>query len=56
MDTAEIQIIQKKRKLTLWTIICQWIWQPRRNGQLLRNIQPTETESKRNRSVEKADH
>ena len=31
----------KDRKRILWTITCQQIWQPRRNGQFSRNIQPT---------------
>ena len=40
-----LQKYQKKKKKThkgiLWISICQQIWQPRRNGQLSRNIQPT---------------
>ena len=51
-DTAEIQ----NNKRILLTIICQQIWQPRRNGQLSRDIQPTETESRRNRSIKQTDH
>ena len=39
----------KNHKRILWTLICQLIWQPRRNGQVSRNIQPTKTESRRNR-------
>ena len=42
----------KKHKRILWRIICQQIWQPRRNGQLSRDIQPVKTESRRNRSTE----
>ena len=38
-DTAEIQKIINKR--ILWTIVCQQIWQPTRNGQLSRDVQPT---------------
>ena len=38
MDTSETQ---KKLKRTLWTVICQQIWQRGRNGQLSRDIQPT---------------
>ena len=37
----------KKNKKILWKIICQQIWQPRRNQQLPRNIQPTKTESRK---------
>ena len=33
-DTAEIQ----KKKKKLWTIICQQIWEPRRNEQFSRDI------------------
>ena len=51
MDTAEIQ----KNIKILWTIICQQIWQPRKNGQLSGDIEHTETES-RNRSIEHTDH
>ena len=53
MDTADIQ---KKHKRLLQTIICQQILQPRRNGQLSRDIQPTKTESRRKRSIEQTDH
>ena len=49
MDTAEIQ---KNHKGKLWTIIYQQIWQPRRNGQPSRDLEPTKTESRRNRSLE----
>ena len=49
MDTAEIQKKKKKKnhKRILWTIVCQRIWQPRRNGQLSRDLQPDKTESRR---------
>ena len=30
-------------------IMCQWIGQPGRNGQILRKAQPSETETGRNR-------
>ena len=30
---------KKKNERILWTIICQQIWQPRRNGHLSRNLQ-----------------
>ena len=52
MDTAEIQKILRE----YWTIICQQIWQPRRKGQLPRNIQPIKTESRRNRLFEQTNH
>jgi len=52
-DTTEIQ---KNHERILWTILCQQIWQPRRNGQLSRDIQPAKTESRRNRSTEQTDH
>ena len=58
MDMADIQK-QNKTKTTikiLWTIICQEIWQPTRNGQISRDIQPIKTESRRNRSFEQTDH
>ena len=32
---------------SLETIICKQIWQPKRNGQISRNIKPTKIESKR---------
>ena len=35
--------------MILWIIICQQIGQPRGNWQAFRNIQPTKTESRRNR-------
>ena len=50
-DTAEI-----KKKRILWTIIYQQIWQPRRNRQLSRDLQPAKTKSGRNRSIEQSDH
>ena len=42
----------KNQKRILWTIICQQIWQPRRNGQFSKDIQPVKTESRRNGSTE----
>ena len=42
--TTAITEIQKNRKRILWTVICQRIGQPRRNGQISRNMQPEETE------------
>ena len=41
--------MQKKNKRILWTIICQHSQQPRRNGQVSRNTEPTKIESRRNR-------
>ena len=38
------------RKLA--TIICQQIWQCRRNGQILTKVQPSKTEPGRNRKYE----
>ena len=32
---------QRDEKEILKTILCQQIWQPRRNGQIYRNIQST---------------
>ena len=52
MDNEEI----KKNKRILWTIILQQIWQPRRNGQLSRDLQPAKTELRRNRSTEQTNH
>ena len=39
----------KKHKRILWTITHQQIGQPRRHGQVSRNIQPTKSESRINR-------
>ena len=44
-----MQKSKKNHKRTLWTIICQQTGQPRRNGQVSRNIQPAKTKSRRNR-------
>ena len=52
LDTSEIL---KTLRRTLWTITCQQIWKPRRNGQLSINIQTDKTESRRNRSIEQTD-
>ena len=46
MNTAEIQ--KRKKLRILWTIICQQIWQPRRNGQISKDIQPGKRETRRN--------
>ena len=51
-DTTEIQ----KIKRILWTAICQHIGQPIRNGQILRTVQPSKTESWRNGKSEESDH
>ena len=42
--TTDIAEIQKKNKRILWTIVCQQIWQPGRNGQLYTDIQSAKTE------------
>ena len=42
----------KTHKRILWTILCQQIWQPRRNGQLSKSLQPVKTDLRRNRSTE----
>ena len=39
---------EKKNKRILWTITCEEIWQPRRNGQLSRDTLPAKIESRRN--------
>ena len=49
MDTAEIQ----KKKRILWRIISQQSWQHRRNGQISRDLEPSKTESRRNRINER---
>ena len=41
----------RKKKRILQTILCQQIWQPRRNGQPCGDIQPTKTELRRNRPI-----
>ena len=46
----------KIHKRVLWTVICQQNGQPRRNEQIFRNIQPSKTESGRNRQSEQTDH
>ena len=33
-ESLEPPAIKKDNKGILWTTLCQWIWQPRRNGQL----------------------
>ena len=48
--------IKKTHKRILWMIICQQIWQRRRNRQLSRELWPVKTESRRNRSTEQTDH
>ena len=47
--------IQKTMRL-LWTIICQWNGQPRRNEQIPRNVLSPKTESGRNRKYEHTDY
>ena len=54
MDTDDI--LPPKKERILWTIICQEIWQARRNGQLSRDLEPTKAESRRNRSTEQSDY
>ena len=59
MDTSEIQKRERERERErekiLWAVICQQIWQPRRNWPISRDIQSSKTESKRNRSIEQTD-
>ena len=50
-DTAK-----NKNKRILWTITCQQILQPRRNGQFYRHVQPTKTQSKRNGQFAQTNH
>ena len=45
----------KDYKRILWTAICQQIGQPIRNGQILRIVQPSKTESRRNGKSEQSD-
>ena len=52
MDTAETQ----KNMRIQWKTICQQILQTRRNGQLPRDIQPSKTELRWNRSIEQNNH
>ena len=47
---------KKKHERILTTIMCQQIQPPGRNGQLPRDVQPTKTESRRNRSTEQTNH
>ena len=58
-DTAEIQKKEKIivcQKKPLWIIVCQQIRQTRGNGQLSGDLQPSKTESRRNRSTKQTDH
>ena len=55
MDTEEIQQQQTKTIRGYYEQLHANIWQPRRNGQLPRNLQTDKTES-RNRSPEQIDH
>ena len=48
--------IKKNHKRIIWTVIWQQIRQPGRNGQILRNAQPSETEPGRNRKYEQTNH
>ena len=52
-DTAEIQKTIREYYEQLYA---KQILQPRRNGQISREIQPTKTESRRNRSIEQTNH
>ena len=52
-DNAEIL---KKNNEILWIIICQQIWQLRRNEQLSRDIEFAKTESRRNRSIKETNY
>lgn len=54
MDTTEEK--KKNHERILTTIMCQQIQPPGRNGQLPRDVQPTKTESRRNRSTEQTNH
>ena len=47
---------KRERERILSTIVCQQIRQPRRNGQLSRDLQPGNTEPRRNRSPEHSNH
>ena len=53
--TSEIQRIMRDVML-LQATICQKNGQPGRNGQILRNAQPSETEPGRNRKYEQTNH
>ena len=44
IKTNKITCKSKNHKKILWTIIYQQTGQPRRNGQVSKNIQPTNTE------------
>ena len=55
MDTVEIQK-KKKSVRKYYEELYANKWQPRRKGHLSRDIQPTKTELRRNRSVEQIDH
>ena len=46
--TTSTTEIQKYHKRILQTVICQQIGQPRRYGQIFRDIQPAKTKSRRN--------
>ena len=56
MKKEKQQAISKNHKRILWTIIYQQIGQPRRNGQISRNIPPSKTESGRNSQSEQTNH
>ena len=59
MDIAEVGKKNKQKntiRRLLWPIICEQIWQPRRNGQLSGEISSAKTESRRNRSFEETNH
>ena len=54
--TMDITEYKKNHERILTTIMCQQIQPPGRNGQLPRDVQPTKTESRRNRSTEQTNH
>lgn len=47
IDTSETQ----DYKRLLWVILNQQIWQPRRNGYISRNVQPTKIELQWNKKL-----
>ena len=47
---------ERESEHELWTSILQQIWQPRRNGQISRDIQPAKTESRINITIKQTDH
>ena len=51
-DITEIQNMIREYN----EVICQQIRQPKKNGQIFRNIQPSNTESRRNRQSQQTEH